>query len=117
MPPEHRFYAEWSPARFMQWANKIGVATSKLIENILSNRPYPEQGYRACLGIIHLERHFEAERVEAAAERALKFNACSYRSMKAILTAGLDRKKNTEDHPTQLSLPIHENIRGKEYYK
>ena len=117
MPPAHRAYAEWSPARFIQWAGKIGEATSKLIENILSNHTYPEQGYRTCLGIIHLERHFKAERVEAAAERALKFNACSYRSMKAILTTGLDQQKNTTEPNTQLSLPIHENIRGKEYYQ
>jgi len=89
MPPSHRYYAEWNPARFIQWAGKTGESTAKLVETILSTRPYPEQGYRACLGIIHLVRDYEPARIEAAASRALRYHALSYRSMKAILSAGL----------------------------
>ncbi len=88
-----------------------------MVEKILATRPYPEQGYRACLGIIRLGRHYEPERVEAAAERALKFNACSYRSMKAILSVGLDRQQDNGERPVQMSLPLHQNIRGREYYQ
>jgi len=117
MPPEHRSYAEWSPSRFIQWAGKTGASTAQLVEKILATRPYPEQGYRACLGIIRLGHHYEPERVEAAAERALKFNACSYRSMKAILSAGLDRQQDNGEPPVQMSLPLHQNIRGREYYQ
>jgi len=89
MPPEHRKYAEWSPSRFIQWAGKTGVATVQLVERIMAARTYPEQGYRACLGIMRLQQHYEPERVEAAAQRALKYNTCSYKSMSAILAAGL----------------------------
>jgi transposase len=117
MPPEHRSYAEWSPSRFIHWAGKTGAATAQLVEKILATRTYPEQGYRACLGIIRLGRHYEPERVEAAAERALQFNACSYRSMKAILTAGLDRQQDNGERSAQMSLPLHQNIRGREYYQ
>jgi len=120
MPPEHRSYAEWSPSRFIHWAGKTGVATAQLVEKVLASRTYPEQGYRACLGIIRLGRHYEPERVEAAAQRALKFNACSYRSMKAILTAGLDRPQDIgsfQGKDGQMSLPLHQNIRGREYYQ
>jgi transposase len=116
MPPEHRAYAEWSPSRFIKWAARTGTATAQVVEKILATRSYPEQGYRACLGIIRLGRHYEPERVEAAAERALKYNACSYRSMKAILSAGLDRQDGRPENE-QLSLPLHRNIRGKEYYR
>jgi transposase len=116
MPPEHRAYAEWSPSRFIKWAAKTGDATAQVVEKILATRSYPEQGYRACLGIIRLGRHYEPERVEAAAERALKYNACSYRSMKAILSTGLDRRDESPE-TGQMSLPIHQNIRGKEYYQ
>jgi transposase len=116
MPPEHRSYAEWSPSRFIHWAGKTGASTAQLVEKILATRPYPEQGYRACLGIIRLGRHYEPERVEAAAQRALKFNACSYRSMKAILSAGLDRQDGGESS-AQMRLPLHQNIRGREYYQ
>jgi hypothetical protein len=116
MPPSHRYYAEWNPARFIQWAGKTGEATARLVEKVLSTRPYPEQGYKACLGIINLTRDYDPPRVEAAARRALEFNSCSYRSMKAILSAGLDR----QDNGAQAALPgllPHQNIRGQEYYQ
>ena len=89
-----------------------------MVEKILATRPYPEQGYRACLGIINLTRDYEPVRVEAAARRALKFNTCSYRSMKAILSTGLDRQPdNDESAPGGPGLPPHRNIRGPEYYR
>jgi transposase len=118
MPSEHRAYAEWSPERFIQWAGKIGDSTARLIEKILATRSYPEQAFHSCMGIIHLERDYQRERVEAAAQRALKFNTCSYRSMKAILASGLDQQRNTEEQTSeQLRLPLHQNIRGQEYYQ
>jgi transposase len=117
MPPSHRYYAEWNPARFIQWAGKTGEATARLVEKILATRPYPEQGYKACLGIINLTRDYEPVRVEAAARRALKFKTCSYRSMKAILSAGLDRQPDNGGQRHLPGLPPHQNIRGPEYYR
>ena len=66
---------------------------------------------------MRLGQHYEPERVEAAAQRALKYNTCSYRSMSAILAAGLDRQPHTagEQH-RRMTLPRHGNIRGREYY-
>jgi len=116
MPPEHRAYAEWNPSRFIKWADKTGTATARLVEKVLAGRTYPEQAYKTCMGIIHLSRHYESERVEAAAERALKYNACSFRSMKAILAAGLDKQPDSRE-TGQMSLPLHQNIRGKQYYQ
>jgi transposase len=116
MPLEHRKYAEWSPSRFIQWASKTGAATAQLVEKIMAARTCPEQGYRACLGIIRLGQYYEPERVEAAAERALKYNTCSYKSVRAILAAGLDRQEDSEEPLRQATLPMHGNIRGREYY-
>ena len=119
MPSQHRVYAEWSPARFLQWAAKIGQATVRLIEQVLAGRTYQEQSFRSCMGILQLGRSYTPERVEAAAKRALKYKTYSFRSMKAILAGGLDQRPEPEEQPpgTQLSLPLHQNIRGPEYYK
>jgi transposase len=84
MPSHHRAYAEWSPARFIQWASKIGEATARLVEQVLAGRSYQEQAFRSCMGIIQLSRSYTPERVEAAAHRALKYKTFSFRSMKAI---------------------------------
>jgi transposase len=116
MPPEHRRYAEWSPSRFIQWAGKTGTATAEVVEKILASRTYPEQAYRACLGIMRLSRQYEPARVEAAARRAIHFNACSYRSMRSILASGLDSHALPGPQPQQAPLPLHENIRGQAFY-
>jgi transposase len=117
MPPEHRFYAEWNPARFIQWAAKTGASTARLVEKIMSSRPYPEQGFKSCLGIIQLARDYEPARMEAAAERAIRYNACSYRSVKAILATGLDRPGRNSEQPGLPGLLPHQNIRGQAYYE
>ena len=116
MPPEHRFYAEWSPSRFIQWAGKTGTATTAVVERMLASRTYPEQSYRACLGIMRLSRQYEPSRVEAAARRALEFNTCSYRSMRSILALGLDFQAESETGRQRAPLPLHANIRGQEFY-
>ncbi len=95
---------------------QTGAATAQLVEKIMAARTYPEQGYRSCLGIIHLGQHYEPERVEAAAKRAIKYNTYSYKSMNAILAAGLDRQPDSGEAPRQLTLPEHGNIRGRGYY-
>lgn len=115
-PKSHREYLEWSPARIIAWASKTGPATASLIERIMQSRPHPEQGFRSCLGIIRLGRSFGEDRLEAACQRAVKVGAYSYKSVKSILSSGLDRTPLPEERgPVQLTL-IHSNIRGPEYY-
>ena len=69
----------------------------------------------SCLGIIRLADRFSAERVEAAAARALKCNAISYQSVKSILDNGLDRQP-IGDAPAYLPVE-HANIRCADYYR
>ena len=52
MPEQHRHLAQFSPERLQRWAAKIGPETAALITQVLAERPHPEQGYRACLGIL-----------------------------------------------------------------
>lgn len=109
-PKNHREYGDWSPRRLISWANKIGPETAKMIEAIMQNRKYPEQGYRGCLGILRLSKVVEPERLEAACKRALASCAFSYKSVKSILDTGLDRRPLPEKEK-QLII-VHSNIRG-----
>lgn len=52
MASSHRRYAGWTIARIRQDAAAIGPATSALCDLILDERSHPEQGFRACLGIL-----------------------------------------------------------------
>ena len=112
-PASHRAYLEWTPSRIISWAEETGPATAELVSAIMASKPHPEMGFRSCLGIIRLSARYSPARVEAAAGRALASGAVSYRSIKSILSAGLDRIADEED---PLVLPEHENIRGPEYY-
>jgi transposase len=78
MPSSHRRYAGWTIERIRVDARLIGPATASLCELILEQRPHPEQGFRACLGIVRLAGPYGVERVEAAAERAIEIGARTY---------------------------------------
>jgi transposase len=114
MPRAHQAHAEWTPSRFIGWAKEIGPATAQLVERILQERPHPEQGYRSCLGILRLSKSYGPERLEKASARALACRATSYRFLDSIL------KNRLEDQPlpqrSQQALPLHENLRGSQYY-
>ncbi|HUW80261.1 MAG TPA: IS21 family transposase [Acidocella sp.] len=115
MPASHRRYAGWTIERIRRDAGIIGTSAAALCELILEERSHPEQGFRACLGIVRLVKAFGPERVEAAAARALEIGARTFGSVKSILDNNLDRQaapKRAED-----SLAIeHRNIRGSRYY-
>jgi transposase len=114
MPSSHRAHAEWTPSRLVRWAEKTGPAAGQLIRQILESRPHPEQGYRACLGIMRLGRRYGPERLEAACARANRLRSPSYRTVRNILSSAQDQLPFTEE--TTPSMPVHDNIRGADYY-
>lgn len=115
MPSAHRRYAEWTPARMMGEAAKVGPATVALFEAIMKAKPHPEQGFRSCLGIIGLAKSYGPARLEAAARRGNDIGATSYGSIASILQNGLDKAFASE--PTPDNPPIrHGNIRGPGYF-
>ena len=115
MPSSHRRYAGWTMERIRADARLIGPATAALCELIFEARPHPEQGFRACLGIVRLARPFGAERLEAAADRAIDIGARTYGSVKSILDNHLDRRP-AQKRATDGTPILHANIRGPRYY-
>jgi transposase len=115
MPKAHRHYAEWTPQRLVRWASKTGGATAQVIEEILTARAYPQQGFRACLGIMRLGIRYGDDRLEAACLRAMAIGACSYKSIESILKHDLDRQP-LPAKPCLAPAIDHDNIRGPEYY-
>jgi len=114
MPASHRAHREWTPQRLIAWGERIGAATASVVRWQMEHRPHPEQGYRACLGLQRLARQFGDARLEAACARALSIRSPTYRSVSSILASGLDRQQLTA--PAQSSLPLHDNVRGPDYY-
>ena len=114
MPSSHRRYADWTPERLRRQAGEIGHQTAALVEIILRERTHPEQGFRACVGILRLAQSYGRERLEAACSRALEIGARSYSSVNSILKNNLDRQRpaTSADGPAI----AHDNIRGPTYF-
>jgi transposase len=116
MPASHRAYLEWTPSRILHWAQQSGPKTAELVDGVLSTRRHPEQGYRACLGILGLGKRYGGQRLEAACARALTLRAFSYRSVESILKTGLDRRPLVDAVASPIALRPHDNLRGPQYY-
>ncbi len=114
MPRNHQEYLSWTPSRIIETARRIGPETAAMVENVMGSRQHPEQGYRACLGIIRLARVYSGERLEAACARGRRIGSLSYTSIASILKQGLDRKALPE--AGQTVNVQHENIRGSGYF-
>jgi transposase len=115
MPASHRAHLEWTPAKLIAWGQRIGVSTAAVVTWQLEHRPHPEQGYRACLGLLALVRRYSAERLEAACTRAMAIRAPNLRSVTNILKSGLDRQPSLFAATDSPAIE-HENVRGADYY-
>jgi transposase len=115
MPASHRAHLEWTPAKLIAWGQRIGVSTAAVVTWQLEHRPHPEQGYRACLGLLALVRRYSAERLEAACTRAMAIRAPNLRSVTNILKCGLDRQPSLFPAAENPAI-AHENVRGSDYY-
>lgn len=116
MPASHRAHRQWTPAKLIGWGERVGAATAGVVRWQMEYRPHPEQGYRACLGLMRLARQYGPERLEAACARAQSIRAPHYRSVKSILECGLDRQGSLLGSTAPASMPEHDNVRGPGYY-
>ena len=115
MPASHRAHLEWTPQKLIDWGLRIGVSTAAVVTWQLEHRPHPEQGYRACLGMQRLAREYTPPRLEAACTRAMAIRSPNLKSVTNILKSGLDRQQSLPT-TTPGALPVHENIRGPDYF-
>lgn len=118
MPASHRAHREWTPGRLLHWAQTIGPHTRTLVDHLLTHKPHPEMGYRACLGLLSLARKYGDGRLEAACARTVAVGALTRRSVLAILQAGLDKQPlPATPQQTDWITPAHDNVRGPDYFQ
>ena len=111
LPEAHRQYLDWTPARLLEWAAGTGPHTAAVIAHLLNSRAHVLQALQSGLGIVRLGQTYGADRLEAAAARALLSGAVSYRSLASILDHGLDRQPWAPP-PDPLTPITHTNLRG-----
>ncbi len=117
LPEGHQQQLAWTPRRLLRWAAESGPHTGAFIQAVLDSRPFPQQAFNACLGVMRLGQRFGVERLEAACRRALHFGTLRYKSVESILKNGLDRQPlPAAEPPPAPPLPEHPNLRGADYY-
>jgi len=120
MPSAHRKHLKWTPGRLLNWGQNIGAGTRAVVQWQLENRPHPEQGYRACLGLLNLSKTYGVERLEAACRRALAIGSPTRKRIIAILKAKLDQHPDlfpAADTATATASRTHGNVRGADYFR
>ena len=83
MPKNHQEYAQWTLERLIHWASQAGSNSAHLIQAMIAAKPYPQQAFRACVGVMRLGKNYGNQRLECAAQRALALGTFSY--LKCIL--------------------------------
>lgn len=120
MPSAHRKHMKWTPGRLLNWGQNIGAGTRAVVQWQLENRPHPEQGYRACLGLLNLAKSYGEERLEAACRRALAIGSPHRKRIIAILEAKLDQHPDlfpAADTAAATASRTHGNVRGADYFR
>jgi transposase len=119
MPQAHRAMSEWSPERFLRWADDIGRETRQVVSYILQEKRHQEQSYRRILALLSNSKKYGRERLNNACGRALLINSPTRSSVESILKQGLDQvpvEVPADAVQEELSLDDHENVRGEAYY-
>lgn len=112
---KHRFLSEWNPEFFLEKAKAISPEVVLFLERLMESKQHPEQGYKACCGVLNLARRVGHDRIAACCRRALEYGAISYYMLEDIVKKGLDKLDDKEDELKPA--PTHANVRGKEYYQ
>lgn len=114
----HRFMSEWNPEFFIAQGKAISDEVAYYLEKLMESKSHPEQGFKACLGVLNLGAKVGAERITKACKRAHNYQSYSYWTIEDILTKKLDEiDPETEQLEENRHTPEHRNIRGSKYYE
>ena len=117
MPEAHRRVRRCSKDDYLHVAEVIGPYTRAVVEAFYVRMKHDEQAHRAAQGLIRLCKHYDSERVEAAAARAIHFQRPAIRDLKQILVQGLDQQPLPGAGQRVLPFVPHANLRGADYYQ
>ena len=118
MRPEHLYYKEVNEKDgnyYRRWASAIGPNMAEYIDRLLKGPKHEEQAYNSCAGILHSVKDLPHGIAEETARECIQMNSCRYKTFKQLLTRNLN-SRNSAYGKTE-TLPEHENIRGKGFYK
>lgn len=118
MPEAHRHLYSWNNEKFLEWGAEIGVNTLAVIQKILTKNGSSLPGYKFCMGLVSLRKHYTVEDIEKACSTLINLAATpSLKSMKLALSSIVEKKNKAVEGPQQCDeLCITGFRRGADYY-
>lgn len=116
MASTHQFLTEQSAEKFIATAQAIHEDVARYIEGVFETKKHPEQSYKSCAGILSFEKRKGKQRLIAACRRAMDYGLYGYRHIENILEKKLDLPVLQQEEILPV-IPIHNNIRGSDYYQ
>ena len=116
----HKYPTEWNPEKFIADATLIDIVVAAYIKKVLARNEYPEKNYRACQGIINYKNRVGDTRLINACKRADSFNVYNFGIIERILKSKADGIPLEDEQHSQSGgndMPLHDNIRGEDYYQ
>ena len=111
----HKHYKARSPQYYIQKAEGKSNTLHRLVKLIFQGPKYPEVYYKSCDGLFSLHRKTPSNVFNEACERAIISENYTYKYIDSLLkNKTFLAHVNTEK---QNPLPVHGNLRGKEYYQ
>jgi len=112
----HSHYLSRSPEYYRRNAKEKSELLYYIVDKLFNGGRPPEQNYRSCDGLFSLHKKTDPIIFNKACEIAIECGYCSYKHiLKTIENIKIMPNLQIKEEPRPL--PIHNNIRGKEYYK
>lgn len=109
-------YMEWSAEYFVTKSKSVGLHVSRYIESMIAQGKYPYVAYKSAQGIINLAKQYSDQRVDKACQLAADHPHHSYKMIKEILENKMDLQEDFQAEYSAAVIPVHDNIRGSDYY-
>ncbi len=112
----HREYTDWSEEKFIEEAHAIHADVAIYITKVMESKAHPEQAYKSARGILSFARRVGEKRLINACRWADSYGLYNYPSIESILSTRQDEVPLEDEIENAQEVPIHKNIRGRDYY-
>lgn len=114
MTPEHRGYLRYNADNFMEWANKTGPETARVVQSYLTAGKVADQGYKSCASLMKLGERYGSQRLEMACGQIMEYGLTpSIRNLSGILK----HHPNKPSDPQPPESEGHGFTRGAAYFR
>jgi len=111
LPSYYKDYRDRSPEYYLAKAAQYDPLLEQVFLTLFETARHPEQKYKSCQGILSLSTKHERKKFISVCSQAITYNCCHYSFISRAL------KHYIPEPEDEKPLPVHDNIRGKNYYQ